>query len=103
VNTTVPASHALSRGAIRAVPGLRHVAVKQAWSGPRPSSPDELPILGPVDGLAGYLNACGHFRTGVVNAPLTGLVTAELAAGEHPSHPVEPFLQARFAGVAAGW
>jgi hydrogen cyanide synthase HcnC len=96
VNTTVPATQTLSRGAVRAIPGLEHVAVKRVWSGLRPGSPDELPMLGPVDGLAGYLNACGHFRTGVVNAPLTGLLLAELAAGERPSHPVEPFLLSRF-------
>jgi hydrogen cyanide synthase HcnC len=75
------------------------VAVKRVWSGLRPGSPDDLPILGPVDGLAGYLNACGHFRTGIVNAPLTGHLIAELAAGEHPSYPVEPFLLSRFSAA----
>jgi hydrogen cyanide synthase HcnC len=96
VSTTAAAARTLSEGAIRAIPGLEDVAVKRVWSGLRPGSPDELPILGPVDGLAGYLNACGHFRTGVVNAPLTGLMLAEIAAGERPSYPVEPFLLSRF-------
>jgi hydrogen cyanide synthase HcnC len=95
-DTTAAAARTLTAGAIRAVPELAHANVKRVWSGLRPGSPDELPILGPVDGLAGYLNACGHFRTGVLNAPLTGLVIADIAAGESPSHPIEPFLVSRF-------
>jgi len=42
------------------------------------------------------LNAAGLFRTGIVNAPLTGLVVADMAAGDPVSHPVEAFLMARF-------
>jgi hydrogen cyanide synthase HcnC len=95
-DVTIEAAHTLCRGAIRAVPALARVDVKRVWAGLRPGSPDELPILGPVDGLAGYLNACGHFRTGILNAPLTGLVIADLAAGVAPTHPIEPFLLSRF-------
>jgi hydrogen cyanide synthase HcnC len=47
--------------------------------------------------VSGYLNACGHFRTGVLNAPLTGQIIADLAAGEAPSYPIDPFLLSRFA------
>lgn len=101
-STTAAAARSLSQGAVRAVPALRHATVKRVWSGLRPGSPDELPILGPVDGVTGYLNACGHFRTGVVNSPLTGLTIAELAAGDEPSHPVEPFLQSRLSRVPVG-
>lgn len=90
----------LSAGAVRALPMLEHVRVKRVWSGLRPGSPDELPILGPVDALGGYLNACGHFRTGILNAPLTGLVVSELAVGKPASFPIEPFLFSRFAGRA---
>lgn len=86
----------LSRGAVRAVPMLEHVTLKRVWAGLRPGSPDELPILGPVEGLEGYLNACGHFRTGILNAPLTGRVLADLASHGDVSHPIEPFLASRF-------
>lgn len=96
VGVTPAAIQSLAAGAVRAVPLLARVAVKRVWSGLRPGSPDELPILGPVEGLGGYLNACGHFRTGILTAPLTGRVIAELAASERPSHPVEPFLLSRF-------
>ena len=94
--TTLAAAASLSEGAIRAVPGLAQVRVKRVWSGLRPGTPDELPILGPVDAITGYLNACGHFRTGILNAPLTGHLLAELAAGQPTSQPIEPFLAKRF-------
>lgn len=96
-DVTPSALKTLSAGAIRAVPSLEDVQLKRSWAGLRPGTPDELPILGPVTGLAGYLNACGHFRTGIVNAPLTGLLIADLAADERPSVPIEPFLLSRFA------
>jgi len=93
---TATATRTLAEGAVRAVPTVAGATVKRVWAGLRPGSPDELPILGPVDGLDGYLNACGHFRTGILNAPLTGLVISELAAGVAPTHPIEPFLLSRF-------
>lgn len=89
----------LSAGAVRAVPFLARARIKRVWSGFRPGTPDELPILGPVDGFAGYLNACGHFRTGILTSPLTGLLVAEMLSGETPSFPVEPFLFSRFSSI----
>ena len=95
-SVTPAAMKTLCAGAVRAVPFLKDVRVKRVWAGLRPGTPDELPILGPVEGLAGYLNACGHFRTGILNAPLTGLLTAEMIGGDQLSFPVEPFLLSRF-------
>lgn len=86
----------LSAGAVRALPFLARASVKRVWSGLRPGTPDELPILGPVEGLSGYLNACGHFRTGILTSPLTGLLIAEMISGERPTFPIEPFLLSRF-------
>lgn len=96
VGIKAEAMKSLAVGAVRAMPFLKDVRVKRVWSGLRPGSPDELPILGSVPGLDGYLNACGHFRTGILTAPLTGLLLAEMASGERPSLPVEPFLFSRF-------
>ncbi len=96
VGIKAEAMKTLAVGAVRAMPFLKDVRVKRVWSGLRPGSPDELPILGPVSGVEGYLNACGHFRTGILTAPLTGLLLAEMAGGDRPSFPVEPFLFSRF-------
>jgi hydrogen cyanide synthase HcnC len=61
-----------------------------------------MPILGPVDGVEGYVNACGHFRTGILTSPLTGLMIAEHISGEKLSHGMEPFLltESRLPGLA---
>jgi hydrogen cyanide synthase HcnC len=95
VRTTPDAARTLSAGAIRAVPELARATVKRVWAGLRPGSPDELPILGPVDGITGYLNACGHFRTGILNSALTGQIIAELAADGRSTYPIAPFLLSR--------
>jgi hydrogen cyanide synthase HcnC len=96
VSVTPEAIRSMCRGAVRAVPLLRRVHVKRTWAGLRPGTPDELPVLGPSQGLEGYLNAAGGFRTGIVASPLTALVTAQLACGEQPSFDVGAFGIDRF-------
>ena len=98
-DVTPAALHTLAAGAVKAMPSLETVRLKRTWAGLRPGTPDELPILGPVEGVEGYFNACGHFRTGILNAPLTGLVLSEMLVGEPPSVPIEPFLLSRFAAI----
>ena len=86
----------LAAGAQRAVPALGDVSVKRSWSGMRPATPDEFPILGPVAGISNYFNATGGFRTGIVAAPLSAeLVAAQVMGEETPSDPL-PFLASRF-------
>jgi hydrogen cyanide synthase HcnC len=97
VSVTPEAIGALCRGAVQAVPMLRHVRIKRTWAGLRPGTPDELPILGAVKGVSGYFNAAGGFRTGVVASPLTGRVVAQVVCGEQPCVNVVPFSQDRFA------
>jgi hydrogen cyanide synthase HcnC len=99
VSVTPAAIQSLCRGAVRAVPMLREVGVKRVWAGLRPGTPDELPILGSVEGLEGYLNATGGFRTGIVAAPLTGRVVAQAAVGEEAAFPLKPFLLGRYAAA----
>lgn len=52
---TYPEINGLVQGAIRCVPELANVNIKRCWAGLRPGTPDELPILGPEDGVEGYL------------------------------------------------
>ncbi len=96
VAVTPDAIGALCRGAVRAVPLLRDVHIKRTWAGLRPGTPDELPILGRVPGVEGYVNAAGGFRTGIVASPLTGEVVAQVVCGQAPSVDVRPFSVTRF-------
>ena len=94
---TPEAMSALAAAAVRALPALARVRVKRCWAGLRAGTPDQLPILGAVSGVRGYLNAC-HYRKGILNAPLTGLSLAQVLCGEEPEASLEPFALARFGG-----
>ncbi len=62
-----------------------------------PCAPDSLPVIGPVPGAAGVLLATGHTCWGILNAPATGLVMAEMILeGKAKSVDVRPFAPARF-------
>jgi len=61
---------------MRMVPGLASARIEETWAGLRPDSPDHLPILGPTD-LDGLLIATGHFRSGILLAPVTARLIQE--------------------------
>jgi len=103
VSTTFPEVAGLVQGAIRCVPGLKDINLKRCWAGLRPGSPDELPILGPMAGVEGYLNACGHFRTGILTSAITGVMLEHLVHQEPLPLDITPFLADRFeAGLLKG-
>jgi len=49
-----------------------------ARAGLRPATPDNLPIIGPSPGIEGLVYATGHYRNGVLLAPLTAAIVADL-------------------------
>ena len=65
----------------------------EVWAGLRPATPDSLPILGRLG--ANKLLATGHYRNGILLAPATALVMAQLISGENPSVNLAPFSPAR--------
>ncbi|MNC78405.1 Hydrogen cyanide synthase subunit HcnC precursor [compost metagenome] len=79
------------------MPELAEVNLKRTWAGLRPGSPDELPILGPVSGVEGYFNACGHFRTGILTSAITGVMLDKVIHNETLPLDISPFLASRFA------
>jgi glycine oxidase len=85
----------LHRAAIRLVPALREARVHDAWAGLRPGSPDNLPILG-ATATPGYFVATGHFRDGILLAPVTAHVIAQLITGAKLEYDLSPFSSARF-------
>ncbi|MCH7812041.1 MAG: glycine oxidase ThiO [Chloroflexi bacterium] len=86
------------RGAFELVPQLRHASEHFTWAGLRPGSPDGLPIMGPLPGWENVTVATGHFRNGILLAPVTGELIAEsIVAGREPEA-LAPFRPARFNG-----
>ncbi len=67
----------LLQRAIRLYPSLQHYPIQEFWWGFRPATPDELPILGssPCHNLT---LATGHYRNGILLAPVTANLIADL-------------------------
>jgi glycine oxidase len=79
------------------VPELGEAKIIEAWTGLRPTLPDELPALG-RGALDGYFIATGHYRNGILLAPITAKVMAQVIRGERPECDLASFSPARFAG-----
>ena len=81
--------------AFELVPALRHAKLIDSWAGLRPGTPDRRPVIGP-GGLEGLVLATGHFRNGILLAPITArLITAYIASGRLPDR-LLPFTLDRF-------
>lgn len=62
--------------AIELAPALAGTEVVRSWSGLRPDTPDHLPLLGPSE-LSGLTIATGHYRNGILLAPITAKLVRE--------------------------
>jgi len=94
---TAEAVERLIAGAVRLVPALRSARFVTAWSGLRPGTPGGLPVLGGC-GVPGLFFAAGHFRSGILLAPVTALALADLLT-EGASRDLSPFSIERFSEV----
>jgi glycine oxidase len=65
--------------------------------GLRPGTPDELPFIGPLPDHANVIVAAGHYRNGVLLAPITAKLVADLVAKRTPRVSLEPFSPTRCA------
>jgi glycine oxidase len=65
----------------RLVPALARASLDEARAGLRPATADELPIIGPSATMPGVFYATGHYRNGVLLAPLTASLIADLVLG----------------------
>ena len=82
--TTAGAIEKLLADAIALAPVLAQAAVDEIWAGLRPDSPDHLPILGPTD-IDNLFIATGHFRSGILLAPITAQLLRQWITREAPS------------------
>jgi len=95
-NVTVRGLRGLKRMAESLLPRLADLDAVDAWAGFRPGSADGLPILGPVPGWEGLSVACGHFRNGILLAPITGQLIARSIFDGSSDEALAPFSPARF-------
>lgn len=92
--------HELLREAYRVLPDVAELELLEARAGLRPGSPDNAPLigLGPLEGL---LLATGHYRNGILLAPVTADAIAAMLAGEEPDAEIAPFSPLRFCAEVA--
>jgi glycine oxidase len=89
----------LLSGALQLAPGLADAQIEESWAGLRPDSPDHLPIIGPTD-LDGLLIAGGHFRSGILLAPITARLIREWITLQNVSVDWARFSPMRFGETA---
>jgi glycine oxidase len=93
---TVPETlQKLRKAALDLVPKLADARILEAWAGLRPGTPDKLPILGET-ATSGYFVATGHFRDGILLAPVTARVMSQLIAGQRSEFDLKAFAVERF-------
>ncbi|HEY5328641.1 MAG TPA: FAD-dependent oxidoreductase [Acidobacteriaceae bacterium] len=68
----------------------------EAWAGLRPYTPDGLPLLGALPFSPREFAATGHFRNGILLAPATARVMADLLEDKSPTIDLTPFSPNRF-------
>lgn len=100
-DTTVTAGgvYRLLEGAVEAVPGVEELALVDTWAGLRPAARDHLPLLG-FGAAPGVALAAGHYRHGILLAPVTADevardVAAYLAGRAETSPWTAPFAPTR--------
>jgi glycine oxidase len=87
--------HWLLDAAIKLVPALRQWELIETWSGLRPDTPDHMPIMGTCS-IDNLILATGHFRSGILLAPITArLIAQTVMKGKAPDE-LAPFSIERF-------
>ncbi len=79
----------------RMFPGLSGTE-KTEWMGHRPSLPDSRPVIGKCPDAPNILFAFGHGHRGLIGAPMTGEIIADLMANRQPKIDIAPFRPERF-------
>ncbi|ANU09648.1 glycine oxidase ThiO [Planococcus antarcticus DSM 14505] len=88
---TVEGVSLLMENAKKLVPSIAQAEWEGAWAGIRPQTADGLPYLGEHPGYRGLFIATGHFRNGILLAPITGEVMADLVEGKSPPIDISSF------------
>jgi glycine oxidase ThiO len=93
--TNVETIQQLLHAAVELVPALSGARQHEAWAGLRPGTPDELPILGETP-VKGYFAATGHYRDGILLAPVTAQAMTDLVLAKSGDHDLASFIPPRF-------
>ncbi len=95
-SVTESARVALREMAGEIAPSTGGLVTVDHWSGLRPSAPDGLPVIGGIDGIDALTIATGHYRNGILLAPLTANIVADAVTNGVQSPYFEAFGPDRF-------
>ena len=87
--------------AFEIAPTLDGAPLVDSWAGFRPHSSDDLPVLGANENVEGLFYATGHYRNGILLAPITANAMADLLTEQRSSISIEAFSQKRFSMIHA--
>jgi glycine oxidase len=96
--TTPEGLRGIFQAAVALAPALADAEIVETWAGLRPDTPDHLPIIGPTD-VSGLLIATGHYRNGILLAPITAKLIRDWIVEGKTSYNVEAFSPLRFAAA----
>jgi glycine oxidase len=94
--TTVSGVRRLLDAACELAPAVGKASLQAARAGLRPASTDQLPIIGPSTAVPNLFYATGHFRNGVLLAPLTATLVADAVLEGRMDRLLEATRPARF-------
>jgi glycine oxidase len=90
-HTTPDAIVRLRAQARALLPATEGMVGEMAWAGLRPGTSDRIPYIGPVPELPGLVLATGHFRNGILLAPVTARLVADVLAGRPTLQDISPY------------
>lgn len=94
-SVTAGGLNSIIQGILRFLPVATEFKFRSAWAGLRPDTKDHLPVLG-FGKFRNLIFATGHFRNGILLAPITAKLVAELILTGIPSQSLDPYSPDRF-------
>jgi len=88
--------------AMQISPAISKLPISDSWAGLRPKAADGLPVLGPCGEIEGLFYATGHYRNGILLAPITGQLLASAIVNENVSETLGSFSPDRFNQTPVG-
>jgi glycine/D-amino acid oxidase-like deaminating enzyme len=82
--------------ALSRFPLLERTSIKTGWAGLYEDTPDKHPVLGPVDGIDGFICAAGFSGHGIMHAPVTGELIADLIVDGRTAFDISALRASRF-------
>jgi glycine/D-amino acid oxidase-like deaminating enzyme len=76
-------------------PQIGQARILEDWAGLRPATPDKLPIMGATE-IENYFVSTGHYRDGILLAPISARVVAQLIRHQEPEFDIADFSLRRF-------